>query len=60
VDPRTGFSAMYRSTQRWSQAGRNAAASAPGAASEDTPGPRRGGVLPGAAEVTDVEARDVR
>ena len=25
VDPRTGFSAMYRSTQRWSQAGRAAA-----------------------------------
>jgi len=58
MDPRTGFSAMYRSSERWS-ASRHAAPTASDSAAEDVAS-RRGGVLPGAAEVTDVEARDVR
>ncbi len=58
VDPRTGFSTVFRSTQRWS-AGRRGN-SAPEAASEDATASRRGGILPGAAQVTDVEAREVR
>ena len=54
VDPRTGFRTVYRSAGRWS------AAPAPGGAADEPPAPRRGGVLPGAAEVTDVQAREVR
>lgn len=57
VDPRNGFGAAFRSTRRWS-AESNATASA-----EPPPEPsamRRGGVLPGAAEVTDVQPREVR
>lgn len=53
VDPRTGFRTVFATSQRWSQAAERPAASADAT-------PRRGGVLPGAAEVTDVEARDVR
>ncbi|HRL99479.1 MAG TPA: hypothetical protein PLE22_08550 [Acidovorax sp.] len=57
VDPRTGFRTVYRSADRWS------AAPGPrgngGAADEPAPS-RRGGVLPGTAEVTDVQAREVR
>lgn len=58
VDPRTGFSTVFRSTQWWS-AGRRGN-SAPEGASEDAAASRRGGILPGAAQVTDVEAREVR
>lgn len=50
VDPRTGWSAVYRSSERWSAAP---------ARESDAPS-RRGGVLPGAAEVTDVQPREVR
>jgi hypothetical protein len=60
VDPRTGFRTMYRSTERWSSA-RRSAPPAPGTADDDAAAAsRRGGVLPGAADVTDVEAREVR
>ncbi len=48
VDPRTGFRAAYQ----WS-APRGEGAGEPAES-------RRGGVLPGAAEVTDVQAREVR
>lgn len=58
VDPRTGFSTVFRSTQRWS-AGRRGNG-APEGASEDAAASRRGGILPGAAQVTDVDAREVR
>ena len=51
VDPRTGWSTVYRSTERWS-----AARPAPAA---DTPS-RRAGLLPGADEVVDVEPRAPR
>ena len=51
VDPRTGWSTVYRSTERWS-----AARPAPAA---DTPS-RRAGALPGADEVVDVEPRAPR
>ena len=51
VDPRTGGSTVYRSTERWS-----ATRTAPAA---DTPS-RRAGVLPGADEVVDVEPREPR
>ncbi len=54
VDPRTGWSAVYRSSQRWSGARPADAGAAAEAAS------RRGGVLPGAADVTDVQPREVR
>jgi hypothetical protein len=57
VDPRTGFSAMFRSTERWS-AGRRGAV--PADVSEEATAQRRGGILPGATQVTDVEAREVR
>ncbi|MFY3384440.1 hypothetical protein [Paracidovorax sp. MALMAid1276] len=63
VDPRSGFGAAFRSTERWAQGGRGRApAAAAGAAgtSDEASSHRRTGVLPGAGEVTDVEARDVR
>ena len=59
MDPRSGFSTVFRSSERWS-ASRRSASSAADAAADDAAASRRGGVLPGAAEVTDVEARDVR
>ena len=58
VDPRTGFSTVFRTTERWS-AGRRGSR-APEATVEDAPASRRGGILPGAAQVTDVEARELR
>ena len=58
VDPRTGFSTVFRTTERWS-AGRRGS-KAPEATGEDAPASRRGGILPGAAQVTDVEARELR
>ena len=59
MDPRTGFSTAFRSTQRWSSAPR-AAASPPDEGAPEAAASRRGGILPGAGEVTDVEARDLR
>lgn len=59
MDPRTGFSTVFRSTERWSS-GRRGAASAPENTQDEAAAPHRGGILPGAAEVTDVEAREVR
>ncbi len=65
MDPRTGFSTAFRSTQRWSTATR-AAAQGAGDGTQGTEGPeepvasRRGGILPGAAQVSDVEARELR
>lgn len=59
MDPRTGFSTVYRSTERWSS-GRRGAAAAQEPAQDEAAASRRGGILPGAAEVTDVEAREVR
>ena len=58
VDPRTGFRTVFTQSQRWS---RGAERSAPFSSGEQGSGEqRRGGVLPGAREVTDVEAREVR
>ena len=59
MDPRTGFHTVFRTTERWTSARPRAAPDAQGAGDEATAS-RRGGVLPGAAEVTDVEAREVR
>ncbi len=60
MDPRTGFSAAFRSSERWSAGRRGASAAGDASADQETPAARRGGVLPGAADVQDVEARDVR
>lgn len=54
VDPRTGFHAAMRSRAQWG------AARQPDAAGEPAAPSRRGGVLPGAVEVTDVEPRELR
>ncbi|RQO82065.1 hypothetical protein [Acidovorax sp. FJL06] len=59
MDPRTGFRTVFRSTERWSS-GRRGAAPAADDTSDEATASRRGGILPGAAEVTDVEAREVR
>ena len=60
MDPRTGFSTAFRSTQRWSSA-RSAESARTNDAAQQEPCARRGGILPGAdVEVTDVKARDVR
>ena len=53
MDPRTAF----RAAGRWSSAGHRAP-QAPRA--DEAAAAHRGGVLPGAAEVTDVEARELR
>ena len=58
VDPRTGFSKVFKSTERWSAGHRRSRA--PEATVEDAAASRRGGILPGAAQVTDVEARELR
>ncbi len=55
MDPRTGWSTVYRSTARWSARGAATGAEAPDAA----PG-MRSRELPGARDVSDVEAREVR
>lgn len=63
VDPRSGWSRVYRSGARWTSPGAdpgNTANGANGADGVDVPQPsRRGGVLPGAGNVTDVQARDL-
>ena len=53
VDPRSGWSTVYRSSARWT--------SPRGGTAPDTdvPESRRGGVLPGAGDVTDVQPRDL-
>lgn len=57
VDPRGGFRAAMRSrAPQWGGSGASDDAGMDGAASPS----RRGGVLPGSANVTDVEAREVR
>lgn len=57
MDPRNGFASAFRATERWTAARPASAAQGDGA----DPGPsRRGGVLPGAANVTDVEARETQ
>ncbi|CAM3875279.1 hypothetical protein [Paracidovorax anthurii] len=54
MDPREGWSTVYRSTARWSAAGRR------GQPPEGEPGPLRSAELPGArTEVADVQPRDV-
>ena len=53
VDPRSGWSTVYRSGARWTAA-RTHAADAP-----EPPPSRRGGVLPGTGTVTDVQPRDL-
>ena len=58
MDPRTGFGTAFRSAQRWSAAAGATPAAHP--APRGDAGSHRGGVLPGAGEVTDVEPRDVR
>lgn len=60
MDPRTGFSTVFRSTERWSGGRRGAAQGPSGQSADESPASRRGGILPGAGEVTDVEAREVR
>ena len=61
MDPRTGFSTAFRSTQRWSAGGHRSSAPAACDGVVDEPAAsHRGGILPGAAQVTDVEAREVR
>ncbi len=59
MDPRTGFNTVFRSSERWS-ASRRAAPAGGEQPGDETTASRRGGVLPGSTEVTDVEARDVR
>lgn len=59
MDPRTGFSTVFRSGERWTSA-RRAAPSASDENAEEPAAPRRAAVLPGATDVTDVEPRDVR
>jgi hypothetical protein len=60
MDPRTGFSTAFRSTQRWSSASRRGPAAQGDGVVDEPPASHRGGILPGAAQVTDVEARDIR
>ena len=59
MDPRTGFSTVFRSGERWTTARRAAPATSDEAADAATAS-RRTGVLPGASDVTDVEPRDLR
>ena len=53
VDPRSGWSTVYRSSARWTAP--RAGAAPEGDAAES----RRGGVLPGAGDVTDVKPREL-
>lgn len=57
VDPRTGFNAAMRSRAQWGAA--REAQNSDGAGESAAPS-RRGGVLPGAVDVTDVEPRELR
>ena len=53
VDPRSGWRTVYRSSTRWTAPRGGVAPEADAAES------RRGGVLPGAGEVTDVQPREL-
>lgn len=53
VDPRSGWNTVYRSSARWTSPRASAAPEG------DVAETRRGGVLPGAGEVTDVQPRDL-
>ena len=53
MDPRNGWSTVYRSSARWASPRTASAPEADGAES------RRGGVLPGAGDVTDVKPREL-
>ena len=57
VDPRSGWSTVYRSSTRWT--GPHAGTAPEADAAEPPAAARRGGVLPGAGDVTDVQARDL-
>lgn len=57
VDPRSGWNTVYRSSARWTSARAGAAPEA--GVAEPRGAVRRGGVLPGAGEVTDVQPRDL-
>lgn len=59
VDPRTGWRTVYRSSSRWSSAA-SGGRDTPGDDASDPPVSRRGGVLPGAADVSDVEPKEPR
>lgn len=56
VDPRKGFGAVFASTRQWPSTAAEAGPAEGGRAEIS----RRAGVLPGAGDVTDVEAREVR
>jgi hypothetical protein len=58
MDPRTGFGTVFRSTERWTAPRRGATAA--DASSDESAASRRGAVLPGAHDVTDVVPREVR
>lgn len=53
MDPRNGWSTVYRSSARWTAPRTDAATGA------DASDSRRGGVLPGAGDVTDVQPREL-
>ncbi len=59
MDPRSGFGTVFRAGERWTQPrpGHRGGSTSADDGGESAP-PRRGGILPGAAEVTDVEARE--
>ncbi|MBY0410194.1 MAG: hypothetical protein K2Q97_08735 [Burkholderiaceae bacterium] len=60
MDPRTGFSTAFRSTQHWSSPKSAHTAGNDVDAVQPEPSARRGGILPGAdVDVTDVKARDI-
>ena len=60
MDPRTGFSTAFRSTQHWSSPESAQTAGNDVDAAQPEPSARRGGILPGAdVDVTDVKARDI-
>lgn len=56
VDPRSGWSTVYRSSARWRNAAPDAA---PDEAAQPRSAVRRGSILPGPADVTDVQAREL-
>lgn len=57
VDPRSGWNTVYRSGARWNAARPDVASDADAAQPRDAM--RRGSVLPSAADVTDVQAREL-
>ena len=57
VDPRSGWNTVYRSSARWRNAAPDAVPEADTA--EPRAAVRRGSVLPGTSDVTDVQAREL-